>query len=262
MVELNIPGQHPRTYDEVMRSISTQASAFNVPVTLAYAIAWVESKFRPLALGDWIYPNGAIANPGDPGAHPRSIGIYQLNREGGLGSGIDLQTLADPFSNAYYALSHLAETPNPGNPGMWAAESQNPGNWNEYAQLINQAIATKPWEMLTPTDISNNPGTFDPGNLPPVEVLPSPIPGRPPIQRPVESTPLVNTTGSNLPDWIVAEPTTIATIPFLGDITLNTTPLINWGLRMLITVLAAALIVYGLIKLAEPVQEVIVSRGS
>lgn len=232
------PGYVTYTNRQITDIIGQGATYYHVPTGLAYAMAWVESTFNPNASGD----------------DDHSVGLFQLH-DHGLGSGLDLITRVDPYANTDVALKHLSETTNPGSLGAWAAASQRPADPTGYAAKIEAALIARPWENLTDND---------PANPPPPDgsVIPS-FPGipsfTPPWASPADPSPgpaegSGTATGSGLPDLITADPITLGHIPGLGDVTLNMSPVLNWALRLGLTVGAGVLIVYGLIVLAKPVE--------
>lgn len=253
---------HPYTYQTIRDDISRLAQRYGVPFDLSAAIAWWESEgWNPNAAGDWEYSPGHPASPGATGAHPRSIGLFQLNREGGLGTGYAPEQLLDPSLNADIALQNLGSTPHSGlTPGQWAAASQRPGDPSLYASKIDALLASKPWENLTNNDVANPlPAGYpsNPSGWWPFDQSLLPFPGIPSDPPPGgggggEPAPDPGTTGSGLPDLVTADPIALGHIPGLGDITLNLTPILNWGIRIGVTAAGAGLIVYGLVVLAKP----------
>lgn len=248
------PGYTPYTYGQITGVIDQYANVYKIPGQLAKAIAWLESTFNPNAAGDWIDASGRPVPANTPGAHPRSIGLFQLNREGGQGAGLSLSELVDPRFNANIALKNLAATPHGESSagwGAWAAASQRPADPAAYAARINQLVISAPWQTLDLDDPANpdptHGGPPGPGGGGPTNP-PSDLPTVPGPADPGE-------TGSGLPNLFEADPVVLGHIPGIGDVTLNLTPVLNWGLRIGLTVVAGGLIVGGIVVLARPVTE-------
>ena len=106
--------------------IAEVAREKGVPVTLALAIAQVESGLNPDAIGD--------------GGH--SVGLFQLN-DRGEGAGMSVADREDPRRNAEIALTQVANVLK-SNPNMsWgdiAAAAQRPKDRAGYAAKINQIV--------------------------------------------------------------------------------------------------------------------------
>lgn len=72
-------------------------SKYGVPESVWLPILNVESGGNANALGDYL------------GGVPRSVGLFQLNRYGGLGAGYTLEDLLDPATNAEIAASAMSK---------------------------------------------------------------------------------------------------------------------------------------------------------
>lgn len=115
----------PETTAQLIARIALEEG---VDPALAIALARQESGLNPKAYN---------------GNGESSVGLFQLNQRGGLGSGYDRSTLEDPETNARIALRHLAQTqkqyPNV-DAGTLAALSQRPADQASYARSINAML--------------------------------------------------------------------------------------------------------------------------
>jgi len=81
---------------EVYLACVNAAEAYNLPLLLLLAIAYVESSFNPKALGDY-----------DAFGKPHAFGLFQLH-DRGAGAGYPTAVLFGPFANADIAARYLA----------------------------------------------------------------------------------------------------------------------------------------------------------
>jgi len=72
------------------------AQAYSLPLGLLLAIAFVESSFNPMALGDY-----------NVQGQPQAFGLFQLHIFG-AGAGYSSEELLDPYTNAAVAARYLA----------------------------------------------------------------------------------------------------------------------------------------------------------
>ena len=119
----------------VFQAIAQAAKDTGVPLPLALAIAYQESRLDPNAKGDY------------EGGDPTSFGLYQLHIGGELTSaGIEPYQAADPYLNAKIALSHVAEVMRAHPDWDWAtiavtaqgADNTNGNYTNSIAKYLDQ----------------------------------------------------------------------------------------------------------------------------
>lgn len=121
----NLGGGNPA----ILSAIAKAAQATGVPYNVALATAIAESGLDPNAVGD----------------HGCSHGLFQLNTCGGEGTGMSLDQMQDPYTNALTALQQFAAVAqaNPGitaDPGAWAAAAQRPQDPTGYATRVNNLL--------------------------------------------------------------------------------------------------------------------------
>lgn len=243
-------GYKPYTFAQIMAIIRynigqvREETGKGVPDDLAYAIAWVESGFNTNAAGDWIDNNtGETVAAYTANSHPRSIGLFQLN-EAGLGHGLNYADRVDPYTNTYTGIRNLAATYDPDNLAVWAYNSQNPADRSKYITLINRALVDKPWLQQNRDAVAN---PYDPEH----ETGPGGVSGGGGSGGHSGTTD-PGETGSGLPNIVEVDPIVLGSIPLLGDVTLNMTPIVNWGIRIGVSVIGIGLMVYGVILLTQP----------
>jgi len=81
---------------EVYLACLAASSTYSMSLSLLLAIAFVESSFNPLALGDY-----------NAQGQPQAFGLFQLHIFG-AGAGYSSKELLDPYTNAAIAAQYLA----------------------------------------------------------------------------------------------------------------------------------------------------------
>lgn len=79
---------------EIAEAVLVSADWFNIPPALAFALAWEESEFNPLAVNDTKNRDGSIDR-----------GLFQLNNRSF--PHLELQAFFSPDLNSWHAMSHL-----------------------------------------------------------------------------------------------------------------------------------------------------------
>ena len=105
-----------------------------VPWRVWVAIGWNESGFNPFA-----HNKGTAKNPED------SVGIFQLNRNGGQGSGHSVEELQDPITNATIAAKYIGPAVahcGPENITCIAVNSGHPGQVSEGDNRVQKIKST------------------------------------------------------------------------------------------------------------------------
>lgn len=125
----NFQGTPANADPSILSAIASAAAVWGIPYNVALQTAMVESNLNPSAVGD----QGC------------SHGLFQLNTCGGEGSGMSMQEMQDPYTNAYTALRQFAavRAQNPGivhDPGAWAAAAQRPADPSAYAARVNAGM--------------------------------------------------------------------------------------------------------------------------
>lgn len=176
---------------------------------ISLATAQLESGFNPNA-----------ENTSDS---PPDYGIFQLN-PAGEGSGLTVQQMEDPTTNAQVAIPVIAQTlkahPN-WSPGQIAAAAQRPANPSVYAADVNSL-----YPNYSGGQIPSGSGNYQPPDAGAGQYTPPTTPG-----------------------------ITIATLPVLGAVTIPSTAKTTWtgiGANIGAVVLGAALIVIGILVAVKP----------
>lgn len=79
----------------VLLAVNQACQEHDVPLSLALAVAWVESKWNPVAKGDY-----------DEGGNPHSYGLFQLYNQG-AGVGLPSEQLLDLKKNSQLGVAYL-----------------------------------------------------------------------------------------------------------------------------------------------------------
>lgn len=112
----------------------------------------IEQLIRRIAAEEGVDPNLAIAVARqESGLNPKayngkgesSVGLFQLNQNGGMGTGYDRKTLEDPELNARISIRAMAQTQKRTGltGGQLAAASQRPADPQGYARSVNAMLA-------------------------------------------------------------------------------------------------------------------------